>query len=249
MRAPKSPANRPLMGKLVEVWKMIGSGSKWNFEDDCADLLELVYELSQCDIYKAINLVPVAPARLGWDLPRVQRAMVWLHDQRLLKCYAAIATVSITSVGISQVHEWRRGPGRTSAINSNNYFEVHGNGNTFFDSRTGVTAAQTVDVSGIPDHSSVRLPGLSWSPDFRTVTLRGEEFTLTPAQAQVIEQMVNHSPAGPRDLAQDTILVGAELRSASLADIFKHSPAWKKLIVPGEAKGTYRLGVEPEPTR
>lgn len=99
------------------------------------------------------------------------------------------------------------------------------------------------DVQPLADQVFDRLPGLECSPDFRTVRLRGESFNLTPMMAQLFKAMVEMSVNGPRDLAKDAILERGESESKSMADVFKHLKNWRKLIVPGRQRGTYRINI------
>jgi hypothetical protein len=86
--------------------------------------------------------------------------------------------------------------------------------------------------------------GFTHSPDFRSVCLRGEEFSLTPHQAQVIECLYKAYKNRSPEMGQDRLIVCLELKSRRLRDIFKSRPnAWRKLIVPGATRGSYRLNL------
>ena len=50
---------------------------------------------------------------------------------------------------------------------------------------------------------------------------------------------------GTPDVGQDYLIEQADAASGRLADVFKGSPAWKTLVVPGESRGAYRLA-EPQ---
>lgn len=105
------------------------------------------------------------------------------------------------------------------------------------------TTPTAIETPGLADHCRRSLPGLTWSEDFRHVTLNNESFTLTQFQAAAIEYLIDHSPNGPRDIPQEGILKAIDSASRSLVDIFKGSPAWKRLIVQRGVRGTYRLNV------
>ena len=82
------------------------------------------------------------------------------------------------------------------------------------------------------------------SPDFRSVSLRGEPFSLTARQAQVVERLYSAHQNGTPEVGQDTLIVSLELQSHRLRDVFKSRlEAWGKLIVQGETRGTYRLNI------
>jgi hypothetical protein len=82
------------------------------------------------------------------------------------------------------------------------------------------------------------------SSDFHSVTLRGQQFSLTPSQAQVVERLFEAYQNGTPEIGQHTLIVGLELQSRRLRDIFKSRPeAWGTLVVPGRTRGTYRLNI------
>ena len=89
------------------------------------------------------------------------------------------------------------------------------------------------------------------SPDYRSVNLRGVEFSLTSKQAQVIEILHELYEKGTLEVGGQYILerlgdddsdrINTDNR---LRDIFKSRPnAWGNLIVPGGSKGSYRLNI------
>ncbi len=81
------------------------------------------------------------------------------------------------------------------------------------------------------------------SKDFRSVTWKGESFTFTSRQAQVIEMLYNAFKTKTPCVGKDRILEDLDSPSSRLRDTFKNSPAWKTLIIAGERRGTYRLNI------
>ena len=79
------------------------------------------------------------------------------------------------------------------------------------------------------------------SQDFRSICWNGQVYELTETQAVVVktlyENYLNMTPI----LSQNTLLEG--MRTKRLEHIFKNSPLWKTLIVPGSGKGTYQLKI------
>lgn len=81
------------------------------------------------------------------------------------------------------------------------------------------------------------------SPDFRSVTLKGQTFTLTPAQARIIDILYQNYENGTPVVSQAHLLEESDSTSKRLRDIFKDSSAWKNLVASGEKRGTYRLNI------
>ena len=80
------------------------------------------------------------------------------------------------------------------------------------------------------------------SPDFRCVHWFGTKYTFTASQAAIIEIMWNAWEQRTPDISDAHLLERSGLGKGSrLVDIFRNHPAWKRLIVPGERKGTRRL--------
>jgi len=82
------------------------------------------------------------------------------------------------------------------------------------------------------------------SPDFRSVSLNGQEFALTTSQAKVVECLwenyENRTPDVSQDYLIETVLDSTQSR---LKDVFKNSDAWGTLIAPGRTRGTFRLNI------
>lgn len=82
------------------------------------------------------------------------------------------------------------------------------------------------------------------SSDYRSVTVRGENFTLTSRQAQTIQILDESRQSGTPDVGKDYLLEQLGTPSSRLRDSFKTSlAAWKALVKIGLKKGTYRLSV------
>ena len=88
---------------------------------------------------------------------------------------------------------------------------------------------------GLPD-------AFSHSDDYRSVTVRGQNFSLTPRQAQVIQILYENFEQGHPDVGKDYILESLNTANSRLRDTFKTNlEAWKALIKPGKRRGTHRL--------
>ena len=79
------------------------------------------------------------------------------------------------------------------------------------------------------------------TPDYTTVTWCGEEYHLTPLQAQAVRVLHHWQRQGIRELRGSVILKEIDAYSRSLSDIFKRSPAWNRLVLPGGRRGFYQL--------
>ena len=89
-----------------------------------------------------------------------------------------------------------------------------------------------------------RSVGFSYSPDYRTVTVRGETHPLTAQQAKMIELLHNAQKNGNPDVSIAYILVElkGEHTCSRWQDTFKSNPKAKEaLIKSGARKGTLRL--------
>ena len=92
------------------------------------------------------------------------------------------------------------------------------------------------------------------SPDYRSVTLRGTTFALTPKQADVIRVLHEAHKKELSELHQDDIINSlSEQASTTLKDIFKRKKksgggweqveAWGNLIVKGSKAGFFKLNI------
>ena len=84
------------------------------------------------------------------------------------------------------------------------------------------------------------------SRDFASVNWYGTYYTFTAAQARVVAALWEAWQNGTPDVRQETLLDEAGSESRKLANLFRDHPAWGVLIVPGAARGLYRLVSPPE---
>ena len=86
-------------------------------------------------------------------------------------------------------------------------------------------------------------PGaFSHSADYRSVTVRGQNFSLTARQAHVIQILYENFEQGHPDVGKDYVLESLNTANSRLRDTFKTNlEAWKALIKTGKRKGTLRL--------
>jgi hypothetical protein len=84
-------------------------------------------------------------------------------------------------------------------------------------------------------------PRFRHSPDFRSVNLDGQEYSLTGRQAQAVEFLHEMHHNRTPEVSQSLILERLESKYADLRYVFKNSPAWGTLVVPGRTKGSFRL--------
>lgn len=92
-------------------------------------------------------------------------------------------------------------------------------------------------------HEVISSPDFIYSPDYRYIKLRGEEFRLTSVQAQVIEILHRNFLQGKPEIGQYFILEELGRKTSRLWYIFKsRREAWKKLIVSNH-KGIFRLNI------
>lgn len=82
------------------------------------------------------------------------------------------------------------------------------------------------------------------SEDYRSVIVRGQNFTLTSRQAQVIQMLDESRRSGHPDVGNDYLLEMLGTTNSRLRDSFRKNPlAWKALVKTGTKKGTSRLNV------
>ncbi len=98
--------------------------------------------------------------------------------------------------------------------------------------------------------AAVSPPGYSFSDDYRSACLNGQNFSFTTTQAAMVQCLAEHAERGTPDVSGETLIErsGSSVSRIDHAFRGKHGkhPAWKTLIVPGSTKGTYRLA---EPRR
>jgi hypothetical protein len=103
----------------------------------------------------------------------------------------------------------------------------------FIDFRDPNTQPQSVGAAeqSISLQENDSQSGFTHSPDFRSVSLHGQHFTLTSIQAQVVEYLYGAYKNGTPEVGQHIILTKLELGSTRLRDIFRSTPGvWGKLV-------------------
>ena len=87
------------------------------------------------------------------------------------------------------------------------------------------------------------------SPDFRSVSLAGQQFLLTGSQAKVIKVLYRGWESGNPDLSHEEVMKQAELLNTSrLRDIFRSSRKEREALIVRRRKGTLRLDL-PDPPK
>lgn len=107
---------------------------------------------------------------------------------------------------------------------------------TFSDGRAPFTLPRPSHVAAAGGKSA-----RSCSPDGTTVRWHGERFTFRAMQARAVRILWDAMEADTPDIRQDSILEEIGSESRRLSDVFRGSPAWGKVIVPGERGGTFRI--------
>lgn len=84
-------------------------------------------------------------------------------------------------------------------------------------------------------------PDCRHSQDFRSVVWQGASYSLTALQAAVVAILWRGWEKGTPDVGQETLLQAVGSEDRRLDSLFKRSPAFGKMIVQGDTKGTFRL--------
>jgi hypothetical protein len=79
--------------------------------------------------------------------------------------------------------------------------------------------------------------------DFRTFNVRDAEYAFTPTQAAVVKRLWEAWEEDTPDVGSDTLLEACGTTGGRLRDVFKGNAAWGSLILPGVARGTFRLAL------
>ena len=88
-------------------------------------------------------------------------------------------------------------------------------------------------------------PSFCHSPDYRSVSLRGQPFRLTPYESQVIEILHKGVENGTPDVGLAYLIqevCGSEANYSRLKDIFRNDVA-RKTLIKKSGKGLYRLNI------
>ena len=83
----------------------------------------------------------------------------------------------------------------------------------------------------------------SYSDGFSQIRWRGTEYSLTPLQARAVSLLLDAYEDGLPEIHQNRILERIGSRSKRLEHLFKKSPLWGTLIVPGSRKGSFQLKI------
>jgi hypothetical protein len=89
------------------------------------------------------------------------------------------------------------------------------------------------------DHST--RGGPTHGPDFRSVNWFGTEYDFTELQAKAVKILWDASKNRTPTVAGVTILRAIDSNSERFPLLFRDHPAWGKMIVEGQTKGTFRL--------
>lgn len=79
------------------------------------------------------------------------------------------------------------------------------------------------------------------SVDFASVLWFGQSYSFTASQAHIVRLLWEAWRNGTPNMRQETLLARVGSEGDRLANLFRDHPAWNTLIVPGGAKGTFRL--------
>ena len=77
--------------------------------------------------------------------------------------------------------------------------------------------------------------------DFAAILWFGKRYSFTVSQGAVVKALWEAWELGIYDVRQETLLLAADSESGRLLDIFRDHDSWGVLIVPGTARGTFRL--------
>jgi hypothetical protein len=83
------------------------------------------------------------------------------------------------------------------------------------------------------------------APDFASVVWHGKHYSFTAAQAAVVRILWRAWRHGTPEVRQETLSEAINSDRSRMANVFRDHPAWGALIIPGAARGTFRLH-EPE---
>ena len=108
----------------------------------------------------------------------------------------------------------------------------------------GVFSRLEAEAMERPDSQPSAPRVFTHSSDYRSVTVRDENFTLTSRQAQVIQILDESRQDGHPDVGKDYLLEQLGSPNSRLRDSFKTNPrAWETLVKIGAKRATYRLNV------
>lgn len=105
------------------------------------------------------------------------------------------------------------------------------------------TPAVLAETEAVPEKAEE----FNHSEDYRSIRWRGESYSLTSRQAQVVEMLWQAHHQGSLEVSKDYILEKLGSPSSRLRDSFRRSELWGHVIVPGSKRGTYRLNLSSVP--
>jgi hypothetical protein len=96
-----------------------------------------------------------------------------------------------------------------------------------------------------PDGEPVPAPRLArrHSCDYACVLWDGAFYSFTPTQGAIVRLLWREARRGTPELRGETLLEAAGSEGGSIAKVFDAHPAWGVLIIPGTARGTYKLNL------
>ncbi len=86
-----------------------------------------------------------------------------------------------------------------------------------------------------------RMSPVRHSPDYTCILWGRQTFNLTLTQARVVRVLWRAWKRGTPEVHQATLLEASGSECRQLSSLFKRSPAWNSLVIPGESHGCYRL--------
>ena len=89
-----------------------------------------------------------------------------------------------------------------------------------------------------------QLVGCKHSPDFRSVSWFGMDYSFSANQAAAVGTLWSAFEKGTPDVGDQHLLHRADSKARYIKDVFKGHPAWGTMIVEGSTKGTRRLSAE-----
>ncbi len=95
------------------------------------------------------------------------------------------------------------------------------------------------DVASLLKRLSPRRHG----PGFSSVLWDGTHYTFSAAQSKIVAVLWRAHQRRTPEVRQELLLEAAGSESAHLRDLFRDHAGWAVLIVPGIAKGTFRLPI------
>lgn len=102
-----------------------------------------------------------------------------------------------------------------------------------------IRLAQWASSATVPAEEA--MPNFRASEDYRSVSWQGQEFRFTATQAKVVRLLREAQLSKTPEIGQDQLLEKAGSQLSQLRDLFRRNPAWRKLIISGSTRGSFRL--------